>query len=91
MWRDEALCATGEHDPDMWFPEGGDWRPALQARAICQFCPVRMQCMAEAMSMPPRECMGIWGGLGMNARLRIVKARNRRRKAANNDSKGKAA
>jgi len=72
----------------MWFPEEqkGVGRPtraarqrmvesALEAIAICNYCPVRAQCLTEGMREENIE-HGIWGG--MLAGERIILARSRR-------------
>jgi WhiB family redox-sensing transcriptional regulator len=56
-WRDAALCAQA--DPDLWFPPKG--RVAREAKRICLGCPVRRQCLEEALALG--ETDGIWGGL----------------------------
>ena len=86
----KGLCST-HPNPDMWFPEeqphqrqGG--RPsranhrkqvenALKAIAICNYCPIRAQCLTEGMREENIE-YGIWGG--MLAGDRIILARTRR-------------
>lgn len=67
-WAEEALCA--QVDPDLWFPEKGG--PTAQAKAVCQLCPVRRECLQEALDANIRE--GIWGGLSTNER-RLLKGR----------------
>ncbi|MDA0562966.1 WhiB family transcriptional regulator [Streptomonospora sp. S1-112] len=51
----EILCRT---EPDLFFAEA----PAdvEAAKAICQDCPVREQCLADALER--REPWGVWGG-----------------------------
>lgn len=62
-WATDAACADR---PDVAFfppltdrqaPKGWD----AQARAICATCPVRCDCLTEAISNGER--WGIWGGL----------------------------
>jgi WhiB family transcriptional regulator, redox-sensing transcriptional regulator len=61
-WTTSALCAQA--DPEAWFPEvGGSSR---QAKAVCARCPVRVECLAEAMAN--REPFGVWGGLSEKER-----------------------
>lgn len=47
-----------EHPADLWFAE----LPAEveQAKALCQPCPLREQCLAGALER--REPWGVWGG-----------------------------
>jgi WhiB family redox-sensing transcriptional regulator len=63
-----------ETDPELWFPQKGD--NSLQARRICQTCPVREQCLDWALR---HNEIGVWGGTSEIARRRILTAR---RKAA---------
>jgi WhiB family transcriptional regulator, redox-sensing transcriptional regulator len=61
----DLLAAAGNNglpcwssDPDLFFAES----PADidRAKAICQDCPVRRQCLASALQR--REPWGVWGG-----------------------------
>lgn len=65
-WRAEALCA--QVDPDLWFPERGGAVSAAQR--ICRGCPVRVECLADALVNGER--FGIWGGLSEPERRRLV-------------------
>ena len=61
-WTKQALCAK-QSDKDLWFsdeknPEAKERRAA--ATAICAACPVRKQCLTEALVNPPEH--GIWAG-----------------------------
>ena len=56
-WTASALCAQA--DPDAFFPEMGG--SARAAKAVCSRCPVRAECLAEALAN--REPFGVWGGL----------------------------
>lgn len=53
-WRANAACAG--HGPDPWF-DRDDPAPAL---AICAACPVRADCLDDALARG--ETRGIWGG-----------------------------
>jgi WhiB family transcriptional regulator, redox-sensing transcriptional regulator len=59
-WTADAACQ--EADPDLFFPPKG--RPDMTAEAIawCGICPVRPQCLAEAMSTTPADDWGVRGG-----------------------------
>ncbi|MFJ3597933.1 WhiB family transcriptional regulator [Streptomyces sp. NPDC090126] len=65
-WMTAAVCAGV--DPELWFPETGDSRPAR----ICQGCPVRQQCEEYAAvlegdcGLPYRH--GVWGGTSAKER-----------------------
>lgn len=70
-WQDRGLCA--EVDPDLFFPEkGGSVR---EAKRVCARCPVRVECLEEALANDER--FGVWGGLSETDRRRL-----RRRVAA---------
>lgn len=67
-WREGALCAQSW--PDAWFPEhGGFTRESERAKATCQACPVRAQCLEFALVHDEGE--GIWGGLTPGQRKRL--------------------
>lgn len=62
-------CA-GRHDLD--WDEGTD---AAACRAVCRGCPVRAQCLAQAMEN--REPCGIWGGLTVQERIDLARRQDR--------------
>ena len=45
-------------DPDLWFAESPS--DVELAKALCQACPVRAECLAGALER--REPWGVWGG-----------------------------
>lgn len=54
--------------PDIFFPnewEFGSQRDVRLAKAICQRCPIRMQCLEYALKADEH---GIWGGLNLQER-----------------------
>ncbi len=57
-WRDEALCR--ETDPELFFPEKGHTPHA--ARRVCAVCPVRAECLADALARRD-VTFGVLGGL----------------------------
>lgn len=71
-WRDRAACRAD--DPDLYFDE------RTPAGALsCGVCPVRAQCLAEAMEWEgnagPGDRHGIYGGLTSKARARLAGTR----------------
>lgn len=79
-WKDEGACSEVS-DPDIFFPERG--QGAKAAKAICNRCPVRAECLAYALAtVAPADDFGVWGGTSPQERQRIRKARRRRRLAA---------
>lgn len=61
-WQDSAACIGA--DAAIFFPESGD--PVGPAKAICRACPVREQCLADALERG--EVHGVWGGLSAKER-----------------------
>jgi WhiB family redox-sensing transcriptional regulator len=62
-WHADAACA--EFDVELWFPtKGASNRPAL---AVCGRCPVRVECLHEALDDETLD-HGIRGGMTANAR-----------------------
>lgn len=63
-WTKEALCTRLPASRDEFFPDPG--RIASDVRMICAACPVRAECLVEAILND--EKWGIWGGLSRNER-----------------------
>jgi hypothetical protein len=62
-WKLDAACATGEYDPDMWFPVQFDSGGAAEAKRVCiEECPVRAECAEYAVNFP-MALNGVWGGM----------------------------
>ena len=71
-WQDLARCA--EVDPEVWFPEkGGSTRPA---KAVCQNCEVRAQCLEYALEHEYIAGYGIWGGMSERERRHLKHQRS---------------
>lgn len=67
MWKDQAACAAPGVDPEIFFPlKGGTNRPA---KAVCGDCPVRLECLNDAMRH--QERYGVWGGMSERERRRL--------------------
>lgn len=77
-WRDDAAC-TGL-DPDVFFPvdDGKSRLSAVQAKRVCQLCPVRDPCLSWATSASVDY--GVWGGLTGPER-RALRSRGPRRRS----------
>ncbi len=58
----QALCA--QTDPELFFPEAG--ASARPAKQICDVCPVKNECLLEALANEYSD--GIWGGLTASER-----------------------
>ena len=82
-WLGRAACA-GMDGPLFFGPED-EARPEREirearAKAVCQLCPVRGQCLDYALGNSIRY--GIWGGLNQEERARERRRRVRRPRAA---------
>lgn len=66
-WTLAALCL--QVDPELFFPEKGGPGSAREAKRICAGCPVKSECLADALSRDERN--GIWGGLTRDERRRL--------------------
>jgi WhiB family redox-sensing transcriptional regulator len=75
-WRARAACRGPE--TSLFFPptsaERKDEREAREqrAKAICQGCPVRRECLDHALSVG--EMHGIWGGLNEAERRSLTES-----------------
>lgn len=72
-WRHNATCL--DEDPELFFPIGNGGPAQLQsveAKAVCQKCPVRTDCLDWALQ---RSVVGIWGGTTVEERraLKLVR------------------
>lgn len=67
-WHAQAACRG--LGPAAWFPVRG--QPVEAAQAVCARCPVRAECLAAALDRG--ETHGVWGGLAIDARLRLRRA-----------------
>lgn len=71
-WRFEGACRT--HDPELFFPVGNNVQGQLatkQAKAICNGCHLREQCLEHALTNDIRY--GIWGGTTERERARLAR------------------
>lgn len=60
-WLDRAVCVGM---PSWWFER----RKYDLAIAVCERCPVRYECLADALDTPADQDHGIRGGLTRNQR-----------------------
>lgn len=68
-WR--LLAACRGKGPEIFFPT--DWQGVERARDICRDCPVRFECLEEALSMTYQY--GVWGGESERSRRRMRETR----------------
>lgn len=79
MWRVFAKC-TGDNAAYFFPPNHFERKPEKdgregRARALCQVCRVRAECLEYALTV--EEPHGIWGGLNELQRRRLVRSRGR--------------
>lgn len=67
-WRVNASCR--DTDPDGLFVRGAEQN---RAKAVCLGCPVRTECLAEALD--GRINFGIWGGMTERERRALLRRR----------------
>jgi WhiB family transcriptional regulator, redox-sensing transcriptional regulator len=65
-WRAEAACRGTS--TALFYPSLGDLTAARHAKAVCATCPVRVECLEEALR--DGELFGIRGGLTPRERRR---------------------
>lgn len=65
-WAERALCAGDE--PDSLFVQGAAQR---EARNRCISCPVRVECLADALQHEAN--FGVWGGLTERERRALLR------------------
>lgn len=81
-WQERAACAPSNRPEGMsraawtaqFFPPAGE--PLERVKAICEGCPVRDRCAAEALTSP-KERHGVWGGMSSSERW-VMPPRRRR-------------
>ncbi len=69
-WAASAACGLGKVSPDALFVEGAAQR---EARAVCTGCPVRLECLADALDN--RMDFGVWGGMTERERRALLRRR----------------
>lgn len=68
-WARRAACHAGA-DPDQLFVPGAAQH---NAKAVCMGCPVRTECLAEALDEQIE--WGVWGGMTERERRAILRRR----------------
>ncbi len=69
-WSAGANCGFGKASPDALFVEGSAQRAA---RVVCHDCPVRLECLADALDS--RMDFGVWGGMTERERRALLRRR----------------
>lgn len=67
-WTSEAACNNA--DPDDLFVTGAAQN---RAKAVCMSCPVRTQCLADALDNHVE--FGVWGGMTERERRALLRRR----------------
>jgi len=66
-WRRDAACR--DLDIDIFFPFDEMEGASLEAKEICETCPVVDTCLQYSLATNQAE--GVWGGLDANERRRM--------------------
>lgn len=70
-WRDDALCAQPEQDPEDWYTHDAETSPAI-ATSLCIDCPTLAQCREWILETePPKYRYGVVAGLTPAQRTRL--------------------
>ena len=67
-WSSKGACRTA--DPDALFVQGAAQN---RAKAVCLGCPVRTECLADALDH--RIEFGVWGGMTERERRALLRKR----------------
>ncbi|SBV03783.1 WhiB family transcriptional regulator, redox-sensing transcriptional regulator [Streptomyces sp. MnatMP-M77] len=67
-WHEDAACSS-VHPEEMF----ADSATQKRAKALCMGCPVRTECLAEALDN--RIEFGVWGGMTERARRALLRRR----------------
>ncbi|MFB7368354.1 WhiB family transcriptional regulator [Streptomyces sp. NPDC056222] len=67
-WREDAACRTA--DSEELFAKAAQQK---RAKAVCGGCPVRTECLAEALDN--RIEFGVWGGMTERERRALLRRR----------------
>lgn len=73
-WQDRAACRDDPH-PECWFPaRPADYHNAQRALHICFSCPVRAECLENALchERETKQPIGISGGSTPNERQKML-------------------
>ena len=70
-WMDQAACRGV--DPGLFFPERGARAAFDRIRAICETCPVQVECLEYALEINTQH--GFWGGKSERERRRMRRER----------------
>lgn len=78
-WRESAACR--DKPTSWWFPTAKQFaarqKEVERARAICEECPVQIDCLLWVMQFDQHQMSGIWAGTTQRQRVEIQTKRNR--------------
>jgi WhiB family redox-sensing transcriptional regulator len=72
-WQNRAICA--ETSPELYYPEKGANADVADVKAVCFRCPVRRECLTDAlchMDYRGSGQFGIWGGTCQDEREHLL-------------------
>jgi len=73
-WVERASCRG--RPLSWWYPRRGDWFTGQVARAVCRSCPVRCECLEDALAFEVEgERFGIRGALSADERRALHQPR----------------
>lgn len=78
-----GACARRPKDRDLFYPAGENSEEYERARAICDGCPVKAECLGFALDTGERY--GMWGGMTPMERRTEARRRRIRRRARRAD------
>lgn len=64
-----AICK--QVDPELFYPERGNYHTVRKAKKICMLCPVILECRNFALR--EQVPFGIWGGMTYGERRKLLK------------------
>ncbi|OZM72074.1 transcription factor WhiB [Amycolatopsis antarctica] len=73
-WRANARCRVERTDPELFFPvseRGPGARQLAAAKSVCGRCPVRRECLADAIDAGLDT--GVFGGLSETERRNLTR------------------
>ncbi|MPZ65661.1 MAG: hypothetical protein GEU83_09155 [Pseudonocardiaceae bacterium] len=69
-WRTHDACRA--MPPDAFYPDLADRNSTDAAKRVCRGCPVRVECLTDALGWERGQRHGIAGGLTPHERRRLV-------------------
>ena len=80
-WAAQGNCYTRGVDVSVFFPRLEDPNSFIdRAKAVCEGCPVRSECLEDAMT-DTHGIEGVWGGLSHIERRKLQRKRRRPRQS----------